>query len=57
VLQGRKFDPDGDYVRSWVPERRNDDSREIHEARAAIIDHAIQKDRALAIYARDRSRR
>jgi deoxyribodipyrimidine photo-lyase len=50
VLQGRKFDPDGDYVRAWVPERRGDGSREIHEPHGAIVDHAVQKDRALALY-------
>ena len=27
VLQGRKVDPDGDYVRAWLPERRGDDTR------------------------------
>jgi deoxyribodipyrimidine photo-lyase len=50
VLQGRKFDPDGDYVRAWVPERRRDDSRAIHEPRGAIVDHAVQKERAIALY-------
>ena len=31
VLQGRKFDPDGTYVRHWVPELTNLPSRYIHE--------------------------
>lgn len=30
ILQGRKFDPDGDYVRRWVPELANVPSRYIH---------------------------
>jgi len=30
VLQGRKFDPDGAYVRSWVPELARLDPRWIH---------------------------
>ena len=30
ILQGRKFDPDGDYVRSWVPELGNVPAPDIH---------------------------
>lgn len=30
VLQGRKFDPDGDYVRAWVPELAKLDAKFIH---------------------------
>jgi len=35
VLQGRKFDPDGDYVRRWVPELRGLSADHIHEPWAA----------------------
>jgi deoxyribodipyrimidine photo-lyase len=35
VLQGRKFDPAGDYVRRWVPELGKLDPRHIHEPWAA----------------------
>ncbi len=31
VLQGRKFDPDGTYVRLWVPELANLPNKYIHE--------------------------
>lgn len=31
VLQGQKFDPDGDYVRAWVPELRELPAEHIHE--------------------------
>jgi deoxyribodipyrimidine photo-lyase len=31
VTQGRKFDPDGDYIRRWVPELRALGPKEIHE--------------------------
>jgi deoxyribodipyrimidine photo-lyase len=31
VLQGRRFDPDGDYVRRWVPELRDVPVAYIHE--------------------------
>jgi len=30
ILQGRKFDPDGDYVRQWVPELRGLSASDIH---------------------------
>ncbi|PPQ27726.1 deoxyribodipyrimidine photolyase [Rhodopila globiformis] len=30
VLQGRKFDPEGDYVRRWVPELARLEARHIH---------------------------
>jgi len=31
VLQGKKFDPDGAYVRRWVPELKSVETRFIHE--------------------------
>ena len=31
TLQGRKFDPDGDYVRRWVPELADVPAERIHE--------------------------
>ncbi len=31
ILQGKKFDPDGDYVRHWVPELAKLSRRYIHE--------------------------
>jgi deoxyribodipyrimidine photo-lyase len=30
VLQSAKFDPNGDYIRQWVPELRGVDSKDIH---------------------------
>ncbi|MEZ4215887.1 MAG: deoxyribodipyrimidine photo-lyase [Myxococcota bacterium] len=60
--QGRRFDPDGDYVRRFVPELARLDAREIHapdaDARAACdypapcVDHAEARERALARYRR-----
>ncbi len=35
ILQGRKFDPDGTYVRRWVPELTNLPNKYIHEPWAA----------------------
>ena len=35
ILQGQKFDPDGTYVRSWVPELENLPNKYIHQPWAA----------------------
>ncbi|MBB3810686.1 deoxyribodipyrimidine photo-lyase [Pseudochelatococcus contaminans] len=43
VLQGQKFDPDGTYVRAWVPELAGLSTRYIHEpwsAPAAVLAQA-----------------
>lgn len=43
VLQGRKFDPHGDYVRQWVPELRNLPTEHLHapwEAPASVLETA-----------------
>ncbi len=43
VLQGRKFDSDGDYVRHWVPELSRLDPRHIHapwDAPADVLNRA-----------------
>lgn len=43
VLQGRKFDPKGDYIRNWVPELRGLPEEHVHapwEAPAGVLDAA-----------------
>jgi deoxyribodipyrimidine photo-lyase len=43
VLQGEKFDPDGDYVRTYVPELRELGAKYIHrpfEAPKSMLDEA-----------------
>ncbi|HWC66307.1 MAG TPA: deoxyribodipyrimidine photo-lyase [Thermoanaerobaculia bacterium] len=52
VLQGRKFDPSGDYVRRYVPELAHLSGEEIHEPRDPIVDHAVEKEEALRRYRR-----
>lgn len=58
TLQGQKFDPQGDYVKRFIPELAHLSAREIHEPwkylnglsrgyPAPIIDHAIERDEAL----------
>ncbi|GGB33446.1 deoxyribodipyrimidine photo-lyase [Flexivirga endophytica] len=59
VTQGKKFDPDGDYVRRWVPElrhlsggaahepwRQTDGYREGYPER--IVDHAVEREVSLS---------
>ncbi len=59
VTQGRRFDPDGDYVRQWVPELRGVPGPAVHEPWAhpaaaeypePIVDHAAERDEALLRY-------
>jgi deoxyribodipyrimidine photo-lyase len=58
TTQGRRFDPDGSYVRRWVPELA--DAADPHEPGqiagypAPIVDHATERREALARYARMR---
>ncbi len=43
VLQGEKFDPEGDYVRTWLPELREMPAKWVHQpwaAPAAVLDEA-----------------
>lgn len=42
VLQGKKFDPKGDYVRRWVPELARMPAAGIHEPGAAPARHLAQ---------------
>jgi deoxyribodipyrimidine photo-lyase len=62
VLQGLKFDPDGDYVRRYVPELRHLPGKAAHEPWKGmdgylhgyperIVDHAVERDVALADFA------
>jgi len=60
ILQSKKFDPNGDYIRKWVPELAHLDSSIIHapwEKKVEvpgypkpIIDHRYARERALAAY-------
>jgi deoxyribodipyrimidine photo-lyase len=61
VGQGKRFDPDGAYVRRWVPELRDVPARYVHEPWLApdgvpdgypqpVVDHAEERRVALARY-------
>ena len=59
ILQGYKFDPDGDYVRKYVPELAHIADKSIHEPwllvdglahgyPSPIVDHSVERDESLA---------
>ena len=63
VMQGLKFDPDGDYVRRYIPELRHLAGADAHQPWTVldgyvrdyperIVDHHAERDVALADYAR-----
>jgi deoxyribodipyrimidine photo-lyase len=62
VTQGLKFDPDGDYVRRFIPELRHIPGKAVHEPwnvpdgysngyPAQIVDHRVEREIALADHA------
>jgi deoxyribodipyrimidine photo-lyase len=50
IDQGKKFDPDGRYIRRWVPELRDCPDDELHQPHDPIVDHAAERREALARY-------
>ncbi|MBB3676640.1 cryptochrome/photolyase family protein [Modestobacter versicolor] len=67
ITQGKKFDPDGTYVKQWVPELRDLDPKYVHEPWTApggvpagypepIVDHAHERQVSLDRYAAVRAR-
>ncbi|TAL22661.1 MAG: deoxyribodipyrimidine photo-lyase, partial [Frankiales bacterium] len=61
VKQGRDHDPDGDYIRRWVPELRGLSGKEVHEPwllpdgppngyPLPVVDHAEEREETLRRY-------
>jgi deoxyribodipyrimidine photo-lyase len=59
--QGRKFDPDGTYIRRWVPELADVPTEQIHEPQGVagypdpIVDHKEERAEALRRFERTKS--
>jgi len=51
VTQSKKFDPQGTFIRKYLPQLAQLDARAIHEPRAPVVDHAEARRRTLARYA------
>ena len=66
VTQGKSHDPDGDYIRRWVPELREVEGAAVHEPwrlrelpagyPERVVDHAAEREEALQRYAAARGR-
>ena len=61
--QAKRFDPEGRYIRRWVPELRDAPSASLFAPPEAsglfgsryprpMVDHAVERDRTLAIFQR-----
>lgn len=58
-LQSQKFDPEGAYIKTYIPELRHCNAKTIHEPPcdlmnrdypAPMVDHSIQRQEALVLY-------
>jgi deoxyribodipyrimidine photo-lyase len=60
TLQGKKFDPEGEYIKRWVPELKDLPAKEVHEPSgvkgypAPIVDHKAERQEALSRYEKAR---
>ena len=56
ITQSERFDPEGDYIRKWVPELANLDTKDVHSPTERsnyiepIIDLKSSRNRALELY-------
>lgn len=64
LLQSQKFDPNGEYIRKWIPELKGFSDKQVHEpySRGAgpqaqkkgypkpIVEHKLVRERALSAY-------
>lgn len=56
TLQAKRFDPEGRYIRRFLPELEKVPRREIHEPREPIVSHSLARARALRAFERARAK-
>ncbi|MFO0736749.1 MAG: deoxyribodipyrimidine photo-lyase [Labilithrix sp.] len=50
ILQGEKFDPEGTYVKTWLPELRDVPKKLIHKPyKKPVVEHEFARNRFLAV--------
>lgn len=58
VTQSEKYDPQGDYIRKWLPELKDLHSKDIHQPRRdAIVDLKASRQAAIEVYKQILARR
>jgi deoxyribodipyrimidine photo-lyase len=57
TLQGKRFDPEGAFVREWLPELEGVGSEAVHEPKSPIVSHTLARERALAAFRASREMR
>ena len=64
--QTKRYDPDGAYIRTWIPELRNVSNASLMDAPAdglpiapgypaPMLDHSAERDRTLELFARHKA--
>jgi deoxyribodipyrimidine photo-lyase len=56
TLQGKRFDPEGAFVREWVPELEGTEAATVHEPKNPIVSHTLARVRALAAFRASRGK-
>lgn len=47
TLQSKKFDPNGAFIRSYLPERKKVSDKQLHEPISPVVEHTFARQRAL----------
>jgi len=65
-LQSKRYDPEGAYIKQWVPELKNVEASRLHESPTVrlareypmpIVDHHVERDKTLARFKQAKERR
>lgn len=54
VLQSRRFDPDGNYIRSWIPELAGVPAPDVHEPWSSLLGHTSNYPEPIVDHAAER---